>query len=76
MIFNNFKIHAIPYITDAYCSKCHNSLKEVSNGLLSRAMYCPVCESVFMLKLVKVPNSKLSKEFIKQCREETKNVKK
>lgn len=70
MIFDNFKIYAIPGISDAYCKGCGEEMKQVSNGLLSRVMYCPRCESVYQLKLVKVPGSKITKEFLKQCRQE------
>lgn len=74
MIFDNFKIAASPYIHSAYC-KCGNSLHEVSNGLFSVAMYCPKCENVYLLKLVKLPQSKVTKQFLEQCREEVKKQK-
>jgi len=60
MIFNKFKIHATPYITDAYC-ECGDYLKEVSNGWLSSAMYCKGCGNVYVLKLIKVPKKRLIK---------------
>jgi len=69
MMFEGFGVSAIPFVHDAYC-KCGVKLKEVSNGLLSKAMYCPKCENVYLLKLVKEPKKKISKEFLNQCREE------
>lgn len=74
MIFDGFKIAASPFITDAYC-KCGNRLHEVSNGLLSAAMFCPKCENVYLLKLVKLPDKKVTKEFLEQCRKKTKTDK-
>jgi hypothetical protein len=71
MKFKNFTIFAIPHITDAYCQDGER-LKEVSDGIFSNAYYCPKCESVYTLKLVKVPKNKVSEEYLKQAREETK----
>lgn len=67
MISEGFKIHATPHIHEAQC-KCGNELKEVSNGWLSSALFCPKCENVYVIKKVKVSKSKLSKEFLNQCR--------
>lgn len=75
MIFENFKIAATPFIHDATCKNCHASLIEVRNGFLSKAMYCPDCENVYVLKLVKVPISKVTDEFLEQCRKEVKRDK-
>ncbi len=69
MIYDRFKIHATPHIADAYC-ECKVKLHEVSNGLLSTAMYCPKCESVYLLKLVKLAKKKVTSEFLKQCKQE------
>jgi len=71
MIYDGFKIHSTEYIHDAYC-ECGNSLTEVSNGLLSAALYCPKCENVYLLKKVKLPRNKVTKEFLKECRFEIK----
>ena len=71
MKFKNFEIHAIPHITDAYCS-CGGKLYEVPDGFLSAAMFCPKCENIYALRLMKIPN--VRKEFLKQCREAVKNV--
>ena len=70
MIYDNFKLVAFPHITDAYC-KCGETLREVSNGFLSTSMYCPRCENVYQIKLIKVPPSKITEKYLKQCREET-----
>ena len=74
MIFDNFKIHATPFIADAYC-RCGEKLVEVDNGFLSIAMYCPKCENIYTLKLIKVPNKNISKEYIIQCKEQNKRKK-
>jgi len=66
---DNFEIAATPFIHHAYC-KCGKSLVQVSNGFFSKAMYCPKCENVYTLKLVKVPAKKIGNDFIDQCREE------
>jgi hypothetical protein len=67
--FDKFRIAAMPFITDAYC-ECGGTLQEVSNGFLSRAMFCPRCENVYLLKLIKVPKKKLTERFMEQAREE------
>jgi len=69
MDFKGFRIHAVPHIIDAYC-KCGERLQEVSNGLLSTAMFCEECHSVYALKLVKVHGSGVSKQFIQQALDE------
>ena len=63
------EIHAKPFITDAYC-KCGESLVQVSNGFFSIAMYCPKCENVYGLKLIKYPAKYISAVYINQCRKE------
>lgn len=70
MKFDGFELHATPHIDRAYCKDCGNGLIEVSNGLLSTALYCPDCENVYTLKLIKVPSKKISAEYIKQCKKE------
>jgi hypothetical protein len=73
MIFQNFKIAASPFIHDAYCG-CGKRLEQVSNGLFSVALFCPHCENVYIPKLIKLPEKKVTKEFLEQCREETKST--
>lgn len=70
MKYDGFRIVAYPQITDAKCRKCHNTLVEVDNGWISTAMFCPHCESIFVLKLVKLPDKKISKNFLNQCKEQ------
>lgn len=72
MIYDGFKIAATPFITDANC-KCGHRLIEVPNGLMSTAMFCPKCEDVYQLKLIKTPKSKVTSEFLEQCRNKSKN---
>lgn len=72
MIYDGFKIAATPFIHDAYC-KCGDRLREVNNGLLSSALYCAKCESVYVIKLSKVPSNKVTEEFLEQCRIKTKS---
>ena len=71
MVFNNFRITAETHIVDAKC-KCGNYAREVSDGLLSSALYCPHCEAVYQLKMVKVPDKKVTEEYLEQCRKEMK----
>lgn len=73
MIYEGFKIGSIEHIHDAYCTsyKCRKKvteLIEVSNGLLSRALFCPECHAIYILKLERV--RKVNKEFLEQCLEE------
>jgi len=68
MKFDDFEIHAAPFISNAYCKDCHNSLKQVSNGWFSKAMFCPKCENVYLVKLIKVPQKKIDEDFLKQAR--------
>jgi len=69
MKYDGFRIEAYPQITDAACKKCRGRLREVDNGWFSTAMFCPKCESVFTLKLIKTPAKNVSKDFLEQCRE-------
>jgi len=71
MKFKGFSIFSEIYIPDAYC-ECGTNLKMVSNGWISRVMFCPKCESVYELKLIKIPKNKVTKKFIKQSRMEIK----
>ena len=71
MIGKNFKLYATIHLLDAFC-ECGERLIEVSNGWFSKAGYCPKCENVYVLKLVKVPKRKVSREFLEQCRAEVK----
>ena len=75
MIFDNFKIAATPFIHDARC-KCGKALIEVSNGWFSISMFCPKCENIYQLKLIKIPDKKINKEFLEQCRKEVKKKEK
>ena len=70
MIFNDFEINAMPFFSKAYCKQCKGELKEVSNGFISRALFCPKCENIYEPKLVKIPKKNLSKEYLEQCRKE------
>lgn len=72
MKFENFEIHAQPFLSNAYC-RCGNNLKEVSNGLFSSAMFCTKCENVYIAKLIKLPDKKISDEFLEQARSEIKS---
>jgi len=74
MIYEGFKIHSIEHFTEAYCTnkqcKKKPELLEVSNGFLSRALFCPNCKSVYVLKLEKVPRKNVTKQFMEQCLED------
>ena len=71
MIYAGFEIHSTEHIYDAYC-ECGASLTEVSNGMLSTALYCEKCENVYVIKKVKLPKNKVTKEYLNQCRFEVK----
>jgi len=70
MIFDDFEIHASPFMTNAYCKVCRGSLVEVSNGWFSSAMFCPKCKIAYTVKLIKVPDKQVSKEFLEQAEKE------
>ena len=67
----NFTISAVPKIIDALC-KCGNYTKQVSNGWFGFALFCPKCETVYELKMVKVPQKKVNNDFLIMCRNQTK----
>ena len=55
MKFDNFEIHAIPEIINAYCRECHNTLKVISDGWFSKALFCPIhctVNAVYITKLL------------------------
>ena len=74
MQFVNFSLYAEPFINKATCRVCRGKLTQVPNGFISIAMYCPECENVYTLKLVKVPNKKLNQDFIDMCRDEVRKT--
>lgn len=73
MRFGNFTIAATPVITEAYCKACGDYLHTVSDGFFSNVLFCNKCKAVFELKLVRVSDKKLSKEFIVQSEKEIEN---
>lgn len=70
MMYDGFRIYATEHITEAYCKDCGTELREVSNGLLSKSLYCPKCENVYQIKLTKIPKNKITKKYLEQCRKE------
>ena len=76
MKYDNFNITAQPYITEAYCNNCSGELVEVSNGWFSSAMFCPKCERVFVLKLIKAKDKDINEAFLEQARKEAASKKK
>ena len=46
------------------CS-CGHSLASVRNGVNSLCFFCVACKSVYVIKLVKVPKRRITKEFIR-----------
>lgn len=75
MLCKGFRIVATPSIMEAYC-KCGNELREVSSGFLGTALYCPKCENVYEIKLVKAAAKNVSERFLQQCRDELEQRKK
>ena len=70
MIFRDFEVRAYPVIEKAVC-KCGHYCEVVSNGFLAEAMFCPKCETVYELRMIKVPDKKVSKEYLEQCKKRT-----
>ena len=66
MKFDNFEIHAIPEIINAYCRECHNALKVISDGWFSKALFCPHCITIYQIKMIKVQNDKIDKEYLEK----------
>ncbi len=77
MQFKNFELQASPHITRATCTdfKCGRDLIEVDNGWSSVALFCPKCENVYVLKLIKVPIKKIDEKFILECRGQVEELK-
>jgi len=69
MKFDKFRLSAMPVLQEAYCL-CGNNLFEVGNGFFSSAWFCPKCENVYTLKLVKIPDKNISEQFLIQSRKE------
>lgn len=42
----------------------------MSDGLFESALFCPKCESVYRLKLVRVASKHVTESFLQQCRNE------
>lgn len=70
MTFDGFKIIADAHIIDATCRQCHHDMSEISNGWFSSALFCPHCDSVYVLKMIRVSDGNVTPEFIKQAKEE------
>lgn len=73
MIFDNFKIHAEPFFTDVTCKKCRNHCKTVPNSMFSKVFLCTRCEIVYELKLVKMRDSNIDKDVLKELLEKYKS---
>jgi len=65
MIFEKFKIIAVPKFIDAYCN-CGKDLKVIDDGWFSEAFFCPKCHSVYKLKLIKMADKKVNKKYLKE----------
>ena len=67
---HEYRLLAKIVIADVYCKECHNLLVEVRDGWFESALFCPKCKNVYALKLTKIPNKKISKEFLEQAEKE------
>ena len=75
MIFDNFEIHATPFLSYFYCPKCKNSAEQISSISFTSVFFCPKCEDVYTIKAIQIPKNKIKKEFIEQCKAELKRKK-
>lgn len=66
MNFGGFEIHAIPVIERARCRHCRGKCHPVPNGFFEKALFCPKCEIVYQIKMIKVPQ--VPEEYLEQCR--------
>jgi len=77
--YTNFRIHSTHHVRGGVC-KCGKTLEEVTytydDGIYGEtsgmAQYCPKCENVYLLKLVKMPDKDVPEEYLKQFREQMK----
>jgi len=67
MLVDGCRISATLFLEGGTC-RCGEDLVQVNNGWLEKAMFCPKCENVYVLKLIKVPDKKVSGAFIIQCK--------
>ena len=77
MKFKNFSLRAESIIQDARCNDCRSSLIEIPDGFLSSVWYCELCESLYELRLIKIPDGKVSPRentLIKKAIQKTKEM--
>ena len=74
MEYDDFKIDAAPILT-ATCKRCHGKCETINDGFLRKAFYCPHCDHVYTLRLVKLPEKQLDPEYRKILREKYRKVK-
>ena len=72
MKFKNFSLQATPIIQNPRCNNCGSILTEMSDGFFSSVWYCPLCDNIYKLKLVKIPDCRITKEFLKHCQDKIK----
>jgi len=66
---NSFSLSS-KVVIDAICKECDNTtLIEIS-----KTLFCPKCESVYALKLIKIPDKYIPESWIKIARKECKNI--
>ena len=70
MNFGGLRIVAEPNIQDAVCKKCDNYCIIVDDGFVGNMLFCPKCEIVYELKLVKIQDKYINKEYLEQCKKQ------
>ncbi len=70
MKFEDFELHAEPFFSSVSCKKCRNDCKIVGDGWFSKAFYCPKDNIVYQLKLIKMKDKDINKEYLKELEKE------
>lgn len=68
MNFGQFEIHAIPVIERARCRHCRGDCLPVPNGFFEKVLFCPKCDIVYRITMIKVPEDKVPEEYLEQCK--------
>lgn len=67
MLFNNFKITALPIVQEVYCEQCGNDLLEITKSNYPTYFYCGICKLIYKIELVKISKNKQDKNIMKEA---------